>query len=192
MIVNIAGTSGAGKTHLMRAFLDWVRAQHSIIEPQFIKDRKEPIGYDIRIPGFKRKFHVVGSYGTADTAGCDTIRDVVWVYNYIRGQHEQGKHVIYEGLFVMNMTRGPQLAAEFVDEFHVIQLAVPFAVCVESINTRRAARNEGELLTKDNTKGNFVRANNYCDKMRAVGVNVVRVKRQDALDELLRIIGVKR
>src|SRR5258708_1373983 len=109
MIINIAGTSGSGKSHLMRAFLDWARKCGSVT-PHFVDGRTSPLGYFVELSRLKREVYVVGSY-TNPTGGCDTIRDVVTLFDIVRSQHEDA-HVLYEGLFVMNMTRGPQLAAE--------------------------------------------------------------------------------
>lgn len=186
MIVNIAGTSGAGKTFLMRSFISWAE-KWGVVKPCYIDDRKSPIGYDVILKRSKT-IHIVGAYEGADTSGCDTIRDVVWVYDYIREQHEANKHVVYEGLFMMNMTRGPQLAAE-TNSVYILQLAVPLATCIASINDRRKARGEGKLLTKSNTVNNFTRAINYCDKMSAAGANVNRVKREEALNVLILTLG---
>lgn len=186
MIINIAGTSGSGKSTLVRAFIDWAD-KWGVVKPCYIDDRKEPIGYDVILKASKT-IHLVGAYENADTAGCDTIRDVVWIFDYILKQYEAGKHVIYEGLFMMNMTRGSQLAVE-TNSVHVIRLADPLAVCISSINTRRSARGEGPLLKKENTVSNFKRSESYCDKMRRAGARVNSVKRAEALEHLVTLLG---
>lgn len=186
MIINVSGTSGSGKSHLVRAFFDWAD-KFGVVKKCYIDDRKEPIGYDI-ILKHSKPIHIVGAYENADTAGCDTVRDVVWLYDYILGQHRAGKHVVYEGLFMMNMTRGPELAAE-TNSVYVIRLSDPLAVCIASINERRKARGEGPLLKKENTESNFKRSGSYCDKMRRAGARVVSVKRAMALEQLVNLLG---
>ena len=184
MIVNIAGTSGSGKSHLVRGFISWAE-KHGEVKPLYIEDRKEPIGYDVLVHRFRpQTVHIVGAYSTAHSGGCDNIRDVGWVYDYIRKQYKTKDVVLYEGLFMMNMTKGPQLAAE-TEAVTVIQLTAPLSVCIASINLRRAERGEGPLLKKVNTVGNYRRAENYCDKMRAAGASIVRTNRVEALDTLL-------
>lgn len=186
MIVNIAGTSGSGKSHLVRSFIDWAN-KYGAVKPCYIDDRKDPIGYDV-ILKHSKTIHLVGAYENADTAGCDTIRDVVWLYDYILEQHNAGKHVVYEGLFMMNMTRGPQVAAE-THAVYVILLTDPLAVCIASINDRRRARGEGPLLKKDNTESNFKRAQSYADKMSRAGARVLGIKRSMALQQLVELLG---
>jgi hypothetical protein len=186
MIINIAGTSGSGKSHLVRDFIKWVGDKRGLVKPRYKDGRKEPIGYDVSIKGHN-PIHIVGAYESADSAGCDNIHDVAWVYNYIKNQ-AIGFDVLYEGLFMMNMTRGPQLAAEN-GNMTVIQLADPLSVCIASIDARREARGEGKLLKKENTIGNFKRAASYCDKMSAAGAQVIRTKRAEALPVLIELFG---
>lgn len=187
MIINIAGTSGSGKTHLIRGFLAWAKSR-GVVKSCYIDGRKEPIGYDIILPRSKT-IHLVGAYENADTAGCDTIRDVVWAFDYIKEQSELNKHVVYEGLFMMNMTRGPQMAEE-LGNVTVLQLTDPLAVCIASINDRREARGEGPLRKKENTIGNFKRADNYAGKMRMAGAAIIRTNRDKALGLLVGLLGV--
>lgn len=186
MIINIAGTSGSGKSHLVRGFINWAE-KRGVVKPCYKDDRKDPIGYDIILPK-ERTIHVVGHYGEADSGGCDTIRNVNWIYDYIEEQYNAGKVVLYEGLFMMNMIRGPILAAE-TNCVYVLQFTDPLAVCIASIDKRRASRGDKRLLKKENTIGNFRRANSYCDKMRAAGAEVIRVRRTEAFDTLVRTIS---
>lgn len=190
MIVTIAGTSGSGKTYLVRTFLEYVEKYKGSIVPTFIKDRKPPIGYDIVLPGCVESVFLVGAYGEVDTAGCDTIRDVVQVFDLIQEKAVKG-HVLYEGLIVMNHTRGPGLvhiASENGEEFHVIQLDTPLATCFASINARRAARGQDKILKRVNTEGNYNRALNYCTKMRWSGAIIHKCNREQALDVLLGLL----
>jgi hypothetical protein len=44
------------------------------------------------------------------------------------------------------------------------------------------------LLTKENTKGNYVRAENYAVKMKAAGARVIRVERDQAFPQLVKLL----
>jgi len=91
-------------------------------------------------------------------------------------------------LFVMNMTRGPQLLEEQGVDFAVLQLTTPMATCIASINDRRAERGEGALENKKNTQDNYRRATNYCAAMRESGARVFKVSRDEALPKLLELL----
>lgn len=186
MIINIAGTSGSGKSTLVRnlmAPVDPTRESEEIWED----GRKTPLGYRLRLAGVEHPVFVVGAY-VAGTGGCDTIKDVVRVYGLVKEHHERGEHVVYEGLFVMNHTRGLALLRDVGSALVVLKLTTPLEVCFEAIKERRAKKGVTEPVTRKNTEGNFVRANNYAYKMKAAGGAVHRVSRDEALPKLLELL----
>lgn len=190
MLISIAGTSGSGKSHLMRSFLDWAK-KHGTVKEKFIEGREAPIGYLVTsLPSKSRPLYIVGSYRTP-TGGCDTIHDVSGLFQIVKEKYEEGCHVLYEGLFVMNMTRGPQLAAEVGRELCILQLTTPLATCMASINSRRAERGKGALENKENTVGNYKRAENYCAKMRDAGARVFKITRNEGLPKILELLGLE-
>lgn len=165
----------------MRAFLDWARKRGIV---QFL-DEEVPV-YSITLG--KTFVCVLGKY-EVPTGGCDTIHNIELIYETLKLMQESHDHVLFEGLFVMNQTRGPQLAEEFGKKLVVLQLATPLATCISSINARRSARGEGALEKKDNTQDNYRRALNYCSKMRDAGARVIKVDREAALDKVLELLG---
>lgn len=189
MIINIAGTSGSGKSHLMRTFLAWVKEHRGKVEEEFGEGRGAPIGYQIGLPKL-RPIYVVGSYRTP-TGGCDTMHDVQELFSAVREKYEAGFNILYEGLFVMNMTRGPQLAADVGRDFCVLHLTTPLATCMASINSRRAERGKGVLENKENTVSNYKRANSYTARMRDAGARVFKVSRDEGLDKILELLGLE-
>ena len=104
--------------------------------------------------------------------------------------HGVGHHVVFEGLFAMNQTRGPALAAELYREITVLLLTTPLAICYASINERRAKGGLGELpkTRYHNTENNYVRARNYTSRMREAGARVKRISREQAFPLLLELI----
>lgn len=184
MIIQIAGTSGSGKSHLMRAFLDWARKRGKVLDGAG--------GYELFLSdelSYEPDAEVLGRYDVP-TGGCDTISDVSKIYSLIDDALDNCGCVVFEGLFVMNQTRGPQLAARLGKDYHVLQLTTPLATCLASINERRAARGAGELANKKNTTDNYKRAQNFCARMREVGARVHRVSRDEGLDKILELLGV--
>lgn len=179
MIIQAAGTSGSGKSHLMRSFLAHVRHEGD----QCLEVER---GYSLKLDGLI-PVYVLGKYNVP-TGGCDTIHDIPLIYSSIREALKGHDHVLFEGLFVMNQTRGPQLAEEFGTDMAVLQLTTPMATCLASINERRAARGDEELENKKNTVDNFRRATNYCAKMRDTGARVFKVSREAALPKLLELL----
>ncbi len=101
----------------------------------------------------------------------------------------QGCPVLFEGLFVMNHTRGPLLArAVGYQNFHLVRLTTPLDTCFDRINKRRAVEGKGPLANRDNTEDNNTRAVNYCSKMSFLGVKVHRVSSDDAVALVLGLL----
>ena len=186
-IITIAGTSGSGKSTVVRAFLDWARKSNKVTE-EFIDGRTSPIAYTVALKG-KAPVYVLGSY-EVPTGGCDTIHDVAEIFDRVKRNH-RNCHVVYEGLFVMNQTRGPKLAAEMGRKLCVLQLDTSLATCITSIDARRAEKGKDKLEAKTNTVDNYRRARNYCSKMRDSGARVFKVSRDEALPKMLELLEVE-
>lgn len=184
MIVNIAGTSGAGKTTLAKALLaKALRAP----EATYLEGRSRPLGLTFWLPETEKPVFIVGDYEEGlQTCGCDTIKDVNMVYRVVQEHHEAGEHVVYEGLFVMNHTRGPELVqAVGRGNVTVIRLLTPLAECKASVNARRAVQGKQPMQKWENTEGNYVRARNFAYKMEGWGAVLKKVTRDEAMPALL-------
>lgn len=183
MIINIAGTSGSGKSTIVRSLMAMCTS-----EPVTVEGRKTPIGYDLALPGGSR-VRVLGAY-EAPTGGCDTIKDAVLNYRLVTEWHRTGLHVVYEGLFVMNHTRGLALARDVgVENVTVILLATTLDQCKAGVNARRAVEGKPPLQKWDNTEGNHTRARNYATKMQRTGVRVLTLERDLVLPRILELLS---
>jgi len=173
----------------MRSFLKWARKDKGLKEePLFVAGRESPVAYLFKTQqDGGTSAAVLGAY-ESPTGGCDTIHDIAKVFELVKLHYVMGEHVLFEGLFCMNQTRGPALAAEVGKKLVVLQLTTPLATCLASINSRRAERGEGELATQKNTKDNYKRAENYCYRMRDAGARVIKVNRDEGLDKILELL----
>jgi hypothetical protein len=188
MIIQIAGTSGSGKSTVVRGFLKLAEKRGKVEPVTSPNDRV--VGYRVRLHR-RPPIYVLGVY-ESPTGGCDaSFKRVEEVFEVVRARHAAGEDVRYEGLFVMNHTRGPELATEVGENLIILQLPPPLATCLKSVDARRAERGAGPLQQKHNTEGNHVRARNYCVKMRGAGATVLRVSREEALDQLLELLDVQ-
>jgi hypothetical protein len=179
--INIAGTNGSGKSHLMYDLFQ------RTVKTQAVTIRGEIIGYEICLPKVETLVYVVGCYRAA-TGGADTIKPLSLVFAAIEERLCMGQHVIYEGSFVMNQTKGPELAAELTDRLTVMLLTTPLATCKQSVNERRALRGAGKLPNTEHIESNFKRAHSYAAKMQAAGARLVRVSRAEALPKLMGLL----
>jgi len=181
-IVNISGTSGSGKSTVVRKLLEASRFGTKIIKANKDMGRIIYVG--------DQPVFVAGRYGVHDTAGCDCVKDVEFWYNTIYEMAER-HNVVYEGLFVMNHMRGIDLVKKIRGRatMHVINLTTPFEVCIAGINERRARRNQPEFTGDlDNLKGHTTRANNFAFKLRQLGAQVYNLDRDAAVTKLKELV----
>lgn len=178
MIINIVGTSGSGKSTAVRALM-----ADRPCQPIHVEGRATPIAYKVGDNTI-----VIGAYSPGvGTGGCDTIKDVVKVYDLILLYHQQGFHVIYEGLFVMNHTRGVALQRE-TKAVTVLQLTTTLDECKAGVLARRSEVNNTKKLDWKNTEGNHVRGINYSNKMYMAGATRIKTSREAILGHIIDII----
>ena len=118
MIVHVCGTMGSGKTTLVRTFMAGGGRPWTSIT---LAGRRLPIGYTTTDGP---QLVVAGAYEDGlQTSGCDTFKDTPATYAMTQGWAERGASVLYEGLFMMNHTRGLALArAVGVERMTVLRL----------------------------------------------------------------------
>lgn len=138
MIINLRGTSGSGKTHIVRQVMALYGGKARIMQ----EGRKQPIAY-IMTPkqgSTAKPLAIMGHYETA-CGGCDTIKTLDEVYANVRQAADQGYDVLYEGLLVSGeIRRAQELHRDYHPQVLFIGLDTTLEKCVESINQRRWAK----------------------------------------------------
>lgn len=148
MIINIRGTSGAGKTHLVRRIMELY--DNKVVFRETGEKRKQPLGYILTSKG-KKSVALIGHY-ESPCGGCDTITEMERIFNIVRKAHENGHHVIYEGLLISADIKRTAALHEEGLPLTVIALSTPLEECLASVNARRAARGKMEPVNPKNTE----------------------------------------
>lgn len=149
LIINPRGTSGSGKTELVRRIM----AEHGwqcggTIEPIELAGRSKPIGYRLQHPSGSRPLTVLGHYERT-SGGCDTIRlsdgGMHTVMRMAREEAAAGCDVLIEG---SRLSSEHRLSGELAraHRLHVICLATPLDRCVANLMKRRRARQDSRPL----------------------------------------------
>lgn len=132
--INIRGTSGSGKSHLVRKLMELYPSK----KKHFTKFRKQPIGYTMSRPDGK-ELYVVGHYEEL-CGGCDTIIGLEPVYEEIEfALTELEMNVIFEGLIVCSDVERC-VSLKDIAELLVIELDTPLDECLSNIEERRYIR----------------------------------------------------
>lgn len=185
--INIRGTSGSGKTHLVRTMLNHVTSKEGLAsgcELTFVKsDIREECGYLIKRPGH-RDIWVMGSY-EGPTGGCDTISGQLSldrIYDKVeRTVTVDHRHVLFEGLIVCSDARRTKDLVSEKFPLHVILLNTPLEQCKKNIDARRAAKEKGPLEDHRNTEQKYNGNLESVARFASAGVDVKQLSVEDAM-----------
>lgn len=142
VIINPRGTSGSGKTELVRRLLvayGWGRELRA--EPVRREGRVRPMAYRLPHPHGGRPLAVLGHY-EATSGGCDTIRatdgGMGEAFRLASAYAGDGHDVVLEGLLLSSeYPRSRALAS--AHRLHVLRLSTPVERCIGNVIARRRA-----------------------------------------------------
>lgn len=180
MIIQVAGTNGAGKSTVVRAVLASGVVQNTT-----------DTGCDLRLSQVDGTIRIPGRYGDHATGGCDQFKSVNEIHDKIREGLQNCHHVVWEGGTShggLNQTRGPHLVEELGVSYIVVLLTTPYGQCLDGINARRAEIGRAPLPDDTDIRSNFLRARNYAARMRDAGARVIRVSREDAPKRIVNLL----
>ena len=193
MIVNVRGTSGSGKSHLVKQVIDRMTRHHGAPTKESQDRRRQPIAYKWVWPDTAgRDLYIPGHY-ESPCGGCDTIKSMERVADMVRRAYDDGFNVLFEGLLYSEETkRTLNMYGEEGRDIQLVKLTTPLDVCINSVNKRRHAR-MGDKFTPINPKPTvekkFHTTHRACDKLRRRGVPVTYVSRETALNHVLDLLG---
>jgi len=165
MIIKIHGTSGAGKTTLVRDIFDDAN-KITRIGPV-----KRPEAYKVEHPALKRPLYVLGPYENK-CGGMDGVTSVERQIELIEKYADEG-HVLYEGLLLSTYYGKLGAITEKWGSRHIFAfLNTPIDECIRRVKIRRAERGELKPLNEDNTRKRVIPINALQRKLTAAGRNV--------------------
>jgi len=157
MIIQIRGTSGSGKSWVMKKFMEgfsW--------KAEYIDGRRKPVGY------WSDNLIVLGHYETP-CGGCDTLGSARQIFEYIGGHiiSSVNQIVICEGLLLSEDTKWALQAEE---ELKILYLNTPVEKCIEQIKHRREEAGNMKSLKEDNTRNRVKVIERSRQKLSKLGV----------------------
>jgi thymidylate kinase len=130
MLINLRGTSGAGKSTVVRALM--AQCPHKPIYGAL--GLRLPEAYALMLP---QPAYIIGPYTTAPCGGCDAVQSFALVLQLLEHYAERG-HVVFEGLLLSTCFGVIGKLMEMHDSV-VMFLDTPLRVCIERVKARRAA-----------------------------------------------------
>jgi hypothetical protein len=147
VIVNPRGTSGSGKTELVRRIAAEYGWNDGAANPIHREGRERPIAYHLPHPLGHRPLLLLGDY-RATSGGCDTIRladgGMDEAFRLADHYAARGHDVLLEGLLLSSeYHRSTMLAA--LHKFYIIHLDTPLDRCISNVIARQRASGSRRL-----------------------------------------------
>jgi len=186
MIVNISGTGGSGKSHVVRNLMGY----YDEVKPLLVEGRKRPWAYNCKKSDTKSLF-IMGHYETP-CGGCDTLatffneKYVDQIYETVR-KVSKDFNVIYEGLLIESDVRRRIELHRDGFPLTIISLDVSLEVCLESTRKRRLAKGNDKPLNPKNTIERYNHAKRCMIRLKLAGVKVLRLDRKAAFERCLEL-----
>lgn len=196
MIINVRGTSGAGKTYLVKSIMalstdvsEW-RDMDNAPEGLFGSPTRRPMGYQIKSPS--GRCIVIGNYHGVQCGGCDQLMKEPWCLNRdetyaLIGAAAKTAHVLYEGLLISEVHRCAALAKTGFD-VRVVHINEPLDVCLSAVNARRAARGRGPVNPKLTVEKHH-EIHRQVTRLSVAGVKVYMGSRADSFKLVKGLLG---
>lgn len=134
MLINVRGTNGSGKTHLVKQFTEG--AEQIPLSPTVNGH------YNARY-----SLTIVGPYG-ATSGGCDRIKTQHEVKEAIRAALVLGDHVIFEGIIVSTIFEPWRVFSQEIGGMVWAYLSTPVDVCIARIYQRNGGKPFDEQMVR--------------------------------------------
>ena len=184
MVINLRGTSGSGKTHTARSFMEAHAPDIQILDSgktvaHCVYWRMQPV-------------YLIGSYKNV-CGGCDSITSQDMVCSLVRHFSQFG-HVIFEGLLMSH------LYARYVDLYNELTeheepfvfafMDTPIETCIERIIQRRLAKGNMKELNTANTISKHESTQGVAKKFKQQGFDVRFINhKRDPVQQLVEILA---
>lgn len=196
-IINPRGTSGAGKTWLVREVIAASRQTGAAAVPLHREGRARPIGWRLLPPDGARPLAVLGHY-EATRGGTDTIpRSDGGLDEAFRLAHAlatDGHDVLMEGYQLSaDVARTAALARAQRARgkgLHVLCLDVPLERCVRNVMARRRAGRDALPAIERTARTGHAALTSACQALEHAGVDVERLDTDAALHRTLTLFNL--
>jgi len=179
MIIQVRGTSGSGKSTVMREVMKALGEP----EVQYVTGRKRPQRYF-----FDGLVYVLGHYESA-CGGCDTIGSARAVHDLTRlllDGPDNARVVLAEGLLLSEDVKWTARLAEEGEDVRCLFLTTPLDRCLRQIEARRAEAGNAKPLDRTNTVNRVRTIERARVKLLGAGVMCRRCSPEQAPGIVLR------
>lgn len=181
LVVQIRGTSGSGKTWVMKQIMASLGYWQSVMSPK----GNFPL-YNLSENGVA----VIGVYGKVDR-GCDRLGSAHTIYDLARSLLEdQAEAVLAEGLLLSNDVKWTVQLRDF--DLRVLFLSTPLDVCLRQLDSRREQSGNRRPLNPMVTCNRVRHIQSARTRLQDLGVWCPMVSPGQAVREILGWLSVRK
>ena len=197
MIIQLRGTSGSGKSTIVRSLLDGGYDSHSLgdeldelMPTHLVMSRRQPIGHIVRKREFTKPIYILGHYHTP-CGGCDTLGGFGndWIYSFAEILHNNGYHVVMEGLIIAVDRR---LSSDFLKRkvsYQTLELNLSVEECVKSVIERRAKKGKDGNFNRKSLESRILTISNIHKRLETeYGVKIFRGNREQVKNRMYQLL----
>lgn len=183
MILQVRGTSGSGKTTVMRQLMERL----GVWEAYYIPGKKRPLFYQSAFANKEKwpRCVVLGHY-ESPCGGCDTIGSARQVYELAQS-FSQGETILMEGLLLSEDSKWTPMFRD-KHEVKVFFLTTSLERCLAQIKGRRQEVGNEKELNVTNTSRRVAVIERARVKLIDTGVTCRRVTPEQCVDVMVAIL----
>lgn len=180
MIIQLVGTSGAGKTTIAKEVMTRYGRSNGVMS----LGEKRPEAYKVIPPTGGRPLFVLGSYENT-CGGVDTIGSSAELLSLIEKYVDQG-HVLFEGLLISTYYGSLGVGLEkYLPGVVRCFINVDIEVCIRRVLKRRAEAGNKRPFNESNTRGRLKAIASFKSRLHQRGQ---RVETITSADDVMRIL----
>lgn len=172
MIIQIRGTSGSGKTTVMKEIMGDMQRWYPILR----MGRQKPLYYMSSPKSMRPTIAILGHYEAA-CGGCDTIGSAPKVYELIQEvkKTRNPDFIICEGLLLSEDNKWTKQMVEDGDELRILYLRTTLEECLARVTKRREDAGNTKPLNPAKTINRVKAIESSLVKLSAFDVKIIRV-----------------
>ena len=181
--INLRGTSGSGKTTIVRNILN-----HGNWNKWMDESNKKVLGYF----NPDKRWAIIGSYENI-CGGCDTIRTQNETEQRIESFINAGYNVIFEGLLLSTLSsRWEKFSKRIADKANLLfyYLDTPLEECLNRIQARRQAAGNNRPFNPKNTTDRVKAIETTYQKLTSAGCYCLKGSQQEIMTNLYHWFGL--
>lgn len=188
MILNIRGTSGSGKSTVVKKLMQELDESNELTKfPIYRLGRKKPVAYHYRIAETRKPFVAIIGHYEGTCGGCDSINTYDECFGRIQKYSDLGYHVIYEGLRQSGDVKQISNISP-KENTRILYLNTDIETCINSVIDRRKRKGNEKPFNEKPTIDKYHVMFKSIKRLTENGIICEEVNRENCLDKIKELL----